>query len=902
MSSVATSYAQPPPPPQHLGSSTVIHALPPNSSSQQLSQLSTAASSQSTASSTMSQQTPILLGSQKQPNPESRTSTPHSQETPPPLHIANSPAVSNIYTAVYSGIPVYEMNVNGVAVMRRRSDSYLNATQILKVGGVDKGRRTKILEKEIHTGEHEKVQGGYGKYQGTWIPFERGRQFCRQYLVEDVLLPLLEFDPSAPQSENTPTKEQALAARRKQIYAVASAQSSLASPSGSMSASMSAQTPVFATPLSTSTAAALTALGKATQKLPSKGQGSTQDVKPSPMPTAIGSMHESLVSFNSEAPTDVDEADEHAEQLHPRKRSRVDSDSIIEHPAAFDNDVHDHEGNSRELALEPLDANKIPNYEYSKEVMTQIFLTNETSGVSQLSVLDSVNAGNTMSSPSARVEVDVAIDELGHAALHWAAALARIQLVEDLVSRGADPRRGNYAGETALVRAVLVTNNLDQSSFPQLLDMLYPAITLADNQGRTVLHHIALTAGIKGRSGASRYYLECLLEWIVRRGPAGSRNSVGLGRFMSEVVNARDKNGDTSLNIAARVGNKSIVQQLLEVGADVSIPNRAGLRPVDFGVGTEDIVEPPPASLFKNNGPLVSSAVVQKSKDIIASMSSMLSSLDRDFQDELRTKQSTLDTMHNQLREATVSLSQSRARVDLLRKQSNHVNELHQRYRNLEHAIKEEDARFNTARGAIGERTVPENGNTTADGNLRSDEVMTDETGDVTMADLDTIDSKSDDDNAEVDADRAFRLDIVEESASELGEIGAASMSAGTSVDGNTPITPTIGATPPAESTKGYFSSTLKVVGPVPPIGVLRARIAAYRRNAVQLENLAQVLRGRSSDLEDKFRGVVARCTGVADENVDALLEGLVQAVQSDPAEVDMTRVAGFLRNVDEEA
>lgn len=52
--------------------------------------------------------------------------------------------------------------------MRRRNDSYVNATQILKVAGVDKGRRTKILEKEVLPGKHEIVQGGYGKYQGTW--------------------------------------------------------------------------------------------------------------------------------------------------------------------------------------------------------------------------------------------------------------------------------------------------------------------------------------------------------------------------------------------------------------------------------------------------------------------------------------------------------------------------------------------------------------------------------------------------------------------------------------------------------------------------------------------------------------------------------------------------------------
>lgn len=71
-----------------------------------------------------------------------------------------------IYSRVM--IQVYECMVRGIAVMRRRNDSFVNATQILKVAGVDKGRRTKILEKEVLPGKHEIVQGGYGKYQGTW--------------------------------------------------------------------------------------------------------------------------------------------------------------------------------------------------------------------------------------------------------------------------------------------------------------------------------------------------------------------------------------------------------------------------------------------------------------------------------------------------------------------------------------------------------------------------------------------------------------------------------------------------------------------------------------------------------------------------------------------------------------
>ena len=97
-----------------------------------------------------------------------------------PAHTKRTPL-----QATYSGIPVYEMYVGvsaenishsrsgnasrivkGVAVMRRRSDSWLNATQILKVAGFDKPQRTRILEREVQKGEHEKVQGGYGKYQG----------------------------------------------------------------------------------------------------------------------------------------------------------------------------------------------------------------------------------------------------------------------------------------------------------------------------------------------------------------------------------------------------------------------------------------------------------------------------------------------------------------------------------------------------------------------------------------------------------------------------------------------------------------------------------------------------------------------------------------------------------------
>ncbi|KAI8825944.1 transcription regulator HTH, apses-type DNA-binding domain-containing protein, partial [Fimicolochytrium jonesii] len=83
-----------------------------------------------------------------------------------------------IYSAIYSGVPVYEMMCGDTPVMRRMGDSYMNATQILKVAGFSKPKRTKILEREILPGEHEKIQGGYGKFQGTWIPLHIGKSLA----------------------------------------------------------------------------------------------------------------------------------------------------------------------------------------------------------------------------------------------------------------------------------------------------------------------------------------------------------------------------------------------------------------------------------------------------------------------------------------------------------------------------------------------------------------------------------------------------------------------------------------------------------------------------------------------------------------------------------------------------
>lgn len=66
-------------------------------------------------------------------------------------------------------IPVYEYQFGADLkehVMRRRHDDWINATHILKAAGFDKPARTRILERDVQKDVHEKIQGGYGKYQG----------------------------------------------------------------------------------------------------------------------------------------------------------------------------------------------------------------------------------------------------------------------------------------------------------------------------------------------------------------------------------------------------------------------------------------------------------------------------------------------------------------------------------------------------------------------------------------------------------------------------------------------------------------------------------------------------------------------------------------------------------------
>lgn len=186
----------------------------------------------------------------------------------------------------------------------------------------------------------------------------------------------------------------------------------------------------------------------------------------------------------------------------------------------------------------------------------------------------------TVASPQdGPIDVDMILDDQGHTALHWAVALARVPCAEMLVTSGADVHRGNFAGETPLMRAVLATNNHENQSFGDVLTLLMPTLRTVDSSSRSVLHHISHVAGVKGRAASARYYMETVLERLVRQ-------KKELGDF-ADLVDLQDIHGDTAINISARVGNRALVRMLMDVGANKILANKLGLRPGDFGVEGE---------------------------------------------------------------------------------------------------------------------------------------------------------------------------------------------------------------------------------------------------------------------------------------------------------------------------
>jgi regulatory protein SWI6 len=85
-----------------------------------------------------------------------------------------------------------------------------------------------------------------------------------------------------------------------------------------------------------------------------------------------------------------------------------------------------------------------------------------------------------------------------------------------------------------------------------------------------------------------------------------------------------------------------------------------------------------------------------------------------------------------------------------------------------------------------------------------------------------------------------------------------------------------------------------------PSANVLRARIKAVAGREEVTRKMVQALKGRSREVEMKYKKVVALCTSVPEGEVDAVIEGLLRAVESERGELEIERVRKFLGGVED--
>ncbi|OAD69883.1 apses-type HTH transcription regulator [Phycomyces blakesleeanus NRRL 1555(-)] len=654
---------------------------------------------------------------------------------------------SRIYSAVYSGVPVFEMVVQGVAVMRRRADSYMNATQILKVAGIEKGKRTKILEREVLSGEHEKVQGGYGKYQGTWIPCAKGRELAERYNVMTLLAPLFDFDISTLTNENEeeqlPTKEQAIAAQRRKQYV--EPRQSTTQPSTSNATNGSPGKP---------------STGNRSSNLSSTRHSHAQTQK---------QQHSTPVVH---------------EETRGRKKAKIAATSVPN------------------ITKSPEESTS----ERHRRILMAIFLSDNSDHIPEL-----LKDGNA----SSIFNIDLVIDDQGHTALHWAAALARIKTVELLVSKGADICRQNYAGETPLMRAVMVTNSYDNESFPSILAILEDSVRITDQKNRTVLHHSALTAGVHTRMNAALFYTRNIIRVLTTQG------------LIKPAIDVQDNMGDTALTIAARLDCSEMIELLIQAGANSKTENKIGLVLEDYQ-SKDDRTNITESSSSKTDKSFTATSMYakrsygpsQRGREIVSTVQRIVDALDEEYSGQLTERDQELQQTQEEFERVTKQLDETRKTLEERQAQSQQLSETYQTIRDLEGALQT--------------------------GWAELEEILQNR-GDMPHPDM--IDSF--DENEDIDA----LFDV------------------------------------PVTDTEDPNQLQLQVQ-------MLQARIEAYKRNDKDLESDIQSLRTQAADKEMHCKRLIAACCNLSIDKIDELVKPLTQAIESDPPDLDLARVIGFMEKI----
>ncbi|KAF2269835.1 apses-domain-containing protein [Lojkania enalia] len=379
--------------------------------------------------------------------------------------------------------------------MRRRADDWINATHILKVADFDKPARTRILEREVQKGIHEKVQGGYGKYQGTWIPLQDGRLLAERNGVLNKLLPIFDYIPGDRSPPPAPKHATAASNRPK-------------------------------------------------------------------APRQSAAVRRNAFLTNSQSQVSEEPYDDSQMRSHsqPYREETPDNETVISDSMLGDQDmIHASQystgGRKRKRGVDQMSIQDQQHQIWADALLDYFML------------LDSEEGFVAPPEPPVGVNLDRAIDDKGHSAMHWATAMGDVEVVKELIRRGARTDCVSNNLETPLMRAVMFTNNFDKQTMPSMVKVLQQTVVRTDWFGSTVFHHIAATTSSTNKFVCARYYLDCIINKL---------SETWIPDEVTRLLNKQDRNGDTAIMIAARNGARKCVRSLLGRNVAVDIPNNKG--------------------------------------------------------------------------------------------------------------------------------------------------------------------------------------------------------------------------------------------------------------------------------------------------------------------------------------
>lgn len=491
--------------------------------------------------------------------------------------------MDKIFSATYSGVPVYEYLIPTGSVMRRKSDSWVNATHILKTANFPKAKRTRILERDVQVGEHEKVQGGYGKYQGTWVPLQRAKEIAKQFEVYEILEPLFEVTtlfpgmspPPAPKHRHEksasviekapPPKRKAALARKTASTPVMKTSNKITTTSRTSKAKERAKKAVA--PVSNPNEGVF--VGK--RHVQSASNLATNDLHP---PDREGSPE---MDINDGIDSDIEDPSS-LSIISPSSPSEFMSEVDLANALKSPNEALNQTAReSLERVMNHGDEHRDTkwidsNSDFTSRLLEYFLQPDE--------MVDDSILPDFLAHPPNGLKVDEVIDDDGNTMFHWACAMGSPQVAEVVITLGANYRAVNNAGETPLMKAVQFTNSYVKKTFPRIVALVSETCFEFDANHRTVLHHIAAAATSKSRVPSALYYMDIVIA-KVSEGQSSER--------VESFLNCQDNTGDTVLHICAKNANRKCIKLLLNFKAKTNIRNNSGQIASDILLENENL-------------------------------------------------------------------------------------------------------------------------------------------------------------------------------------------------------------------------------------------------------------------------------------------------------------------------